>query len=357
VRPELLLHGIDTLQCSYFLRPHGHSGIDFAGLTVEREKLRQSKERESKLINLGGVDFLLSPHGSPLGFPLVLNNQDFRIEMGEYNNPPFFVTFRSQALWRDGAPALHQKFLEWAARLVFRPYKPESLTRVDFAFDYLLDNIDFDEDFFVSYSNKDSQHRENGKIQTFTFGRSDIVLRVYDKVAEIKQESDKVWFYDLWEREDNVWRIEWQVRKQPLKRFGIATLNDLEGQPGDLLRYLAEQHDTLRVPSGDGNRSRWPLHPLWQDLHERIRELKSLGVYRVVDEAPVLSARKMRIGIAMYGYLKQLAAIRCIQQGKELISIDDAQETLKYTVNKLHDPLSWRIDVQKRIKSFHLGQW
>src|SRR4051812_46390616 len=37
---------------------------------------------------------------------------------------------------------------------------------------------------------------------------------------------------------------KWQVRKAGLKRFGIATFADLADQAGDLLRYLAEEHDT-----------------------------------------------------------------------------------------------------------------
>ncbi len=90
-----------------------------------------------------------------------------------------------------------------------------------------------------------------------------IFLRVYDKIAEIKQQSDKVWFFLLWEEDENVWRIEWQIRKAVLKKFGIVTFNDLKNRQGDLLYYLAVEHDTLRIPNNDSNKSRWPLHPLW----------------------------------------------------------------------------------------------
>jgi hypothetical protein len=52
--------------------------------------------------------------------------------------------------------------------------------------------LDFDEDSFVSLLEKDAKHREHGRPQTFTLGRGDVVLRVYDKVAEVRQQSDKV---------------------------------------------------------------------------------------------------------------------------------------------------------------------
>jgi hypothetical protein len=101
---------------------------------------------------------------------------------------------------------------------------PESVSRVDFSFDYSLPVVDFHEDCFVSLSSKDSQHREDGHVQTFTLGRGDVVLRVYDKVAEIKQQSDKVWLYLLWGQDANVWRLEWQVRKPILGTSGFVPL-------------------------------------------------------------------------------------------------------------------------------------
>ena len=354
---DFLLRGIDTLQCGYYLRPQGRGLIDFEALSVLREKLRQSRDREPAPIKLGSLEFMLAPHGSALGYPYILSNRDFRIECGEYQNPNFFVTFRSQALWRDTAPLLHQVFLEWAQDLGYAPIKPETLSRVDLCFDYHLEALDFDEDHFVTLATKDSQHRENGKVQTFTLGKSDIVLRVYDKVAEIKQQSDKVWFYEMWGRDSDVWRIEWQLRKPVLRRFGIQTLAELSDQEGDLLRYLATTHTRLCRPSGDSNRSRWPLHPLWTDLQARIETLDCLGVWRVDGDAAALKAREARLGISVYGYLKQLAALHCVQTGKDWISAKDAFALLGHALRKVHDSMTWTLDVQKRVKAIELGQW
>jgi hypothetical protein len=116
--------------------------------------------------------------------------------MGEYNNPNFFVTFRSQGIWRSSVFDLHDKFIDWAASVGFEPYGSESLSRIDYCFDYTLAEIDFDEDCFVSRSNKDSKHREDGKVQTFTFGKGDVVLRVYDKGAGYNKAENH--FYELW---------------------------------------------------------------------------------------------------------------------------------------------------------------
>jgi hypothetical protein len=332
-------------------------GLDFQQLAEQKESIRQSKSKSPLPVTLGNSEFLLQSYGTASGYPFVLENGDFKIELGEYNKPNFFVTFRSQALWRESAWMLHDKFTTWAASVGFVPYRPESLSRVDFCFDYNLPVVDFDEDHFVSRSTKDSQYRENSKVQTFAFGKGDIVLRIYDKVAEIKQQSDKVWFYLLWEQEENVWRIEWQVRKPLLKRFDITTFDELKNQQGDLLRYLATEHDTLRISTDDSNSSRWPLHPLWVDLQAKINTLNSLGIDRVYGKNSVLDERLMRMSISIQGYLKRVAAIRCVQTGKEMVEPEVALEYLAGQLRKLYEPLAWQADVEKRIKEIQVGVW
>jgi hypothetical protein len=300
---------------------------------------------------------LLQPYGSSSGFPFVITNQDFTIAFGEFNNPSFFVKFRSLALWREGAMAMHRRFMQWTQELGLVPIKPESLSRVDFSFDYHLPHIDFDEDSFVSLASKDTQYRKDGRIQTFKLGESDIVLRMYDKIAEIEEQSGKSWFFELWGISENVWRIEWQVRKTILKRFGIRTFTDLADGQGDVLRYLATEHSSLRNKSGDSNRSRWPLHPLWLDLQEQIQKLESLGVYREIDQQAILNERLMRMAISMYGYLKRIAAVHCLQTGQPMISNTEALQRFENLLASVHEPMTWQNDVSERIDSIRLGQW
>lgn len=231
---RLLLHGIDTIQCAYYLENQKNEGayIDYALLARQKESIRQSKKKDPMPVVLGNGEFLLHPYGSSSGYPIIISNNDFKIEMGEFNMPNFFVTFTSEALWRESPNLLHEKFLGWADFVGYKPMVNERLSRVDFSFDYKLPEIDFNEDYFVSYSKKDSKHRECGTVQTFTLGKDDIVLRVYDKIAEIRQQSDKVWLFVLWGEEADVWRIEWQVRKNILKAFGIASFDELQEKQG-----------------------------------------------------------------------------------------------------------------------------
>ena len=351
------MHGIDTLQCAYYLKPIKIEGIDFYSLEFEKEKLRKTKKKNPKPFTLGSCDFLLQPYGSSSGYPIIITNEDFKIECGQYNKPNFFITFRSQALWRESAFFLHEKFLKWASSVGFVPYKNESLSRIDFCFDYHLEKIDFDEDSFLSRSAKDSQFRENGKIQTFNFGKADIRLRVYNKIDEIKQKSAKAWFYKLWGQDKNVWRIEWQVRKLILKAFGINTFDDLKANQENLLIYLVKDHDTLRVQNNDSNPSRWPLHPLWKDLNEQINKIDHIGISRINGKNSALDEREMRIGISILGYLKRYAAIGCVKENKNNMNVGEALRKIQGLLLSLYEPLTWKIDVEKRIKEIELGEW
>jgi hypothetical protein len=355
---EMKLHGFDTIQCAYYMEPSINASIDFQLLASIKESIRHSKNKSPRPILLGNTEFLLHSSGSSSGYPFIISNAFFKIELGEFNTPNFFVTFPSKALWQDSPYNLHKKFINWASSVGYEQYISESLSRADYCFDYKLEELDFNEDSFVSRAAKDSKHRENGKAQTFTFGKDDIVLRVYDKVAEIEQQSDKTWFFILWGEDGHIWRIEWQIRKDILKTFGIVTFQDLKERIGNLLQYLAEDHDTLRIQTEDSNRSRWPLHPLWADLQENIKNLTALEVCEVYGQTASLEERMMQIIISMYGYLKRLAAIRCIREKQSKISLDATVSYMNQLItNKLHENLSWQMDIEKRVKEMQLGEW
>ena len=111
---QYLIQGFDTLQCAYYLGSRNRRGINFELLGREKEEIKQTKTKEPKRIRLGKSDFLLHPFGSSSGYPIIISNEDFKIEMGEFNNPNFFVTFRSQGIWRSSVLDLHDRFIEWA---------------------------------------------------------------------------------------------------------------------------------------------------------------------------------------------------------------------------------------------------
>lgn len=121
------------------------------------------------------------------------------------------------------------------------------------------------------------------------------------------------------------------------------------------LRYLSQEHTTLRIAGEDSNRSRWPLHPFWQSLQAHIGTLQAQGVCRVFDRQELLNARLMRIAISIQGYLKRIAAVECVLHDKPMLSNVDALKQLQGLLFAVHDPLTWKTDVQKPIDAIKLS--
>lgn len=197
---NFLICGVDTAEAAYFLSATDYqTALNYDDLLAQRELLRSMKGNARKAITLGCEEFLLHGHGTKSGYPLFIENKLFHVSFGEFNRPNFFVKYLSEALWHDGLENLHNRFLAWAASVGFEPYQPESLSRVDYAFDYLIPHVDFDMDSFKTVAVVNAQYRKRRTYQTFDFGSGDVKLRVYNKSDEIKDSSDKTWFYPIWE--------------------------------------------------------------------------------------------------------------------------------------------------------------
>jgi len=54
---KLLISGLDTVECAYYLRECLGCGFDFADLAAKREAMRVAKKREPVVVNIGGREF------------------------------------------------------------------------------------------------------------------------------------------------------------------------------------------------------------------------------------------------------------------------------------------------------------
>jgi len=352
--PRLLLRGLDSLYVSFYLDTT-KCNLDWDDLAYRKEKIGREHGDAFDEVALGTETFALRPYGKH-PYKFVLANRSFEVRLSERLSPSCFVQFYSEALWTLGLDHLTQKFSVWCDSVGLRPFKPEVVSRADWAFDYHLPVTDFTPDHFVSRATKDACWRENGAMQTVQFGQGDVLTRVYDKVAEIEQQSDKAWFFQLWGRKDKVWRVEFQVRGPRLKLAGIRTIADLKLLQSDLLRELAANHTSLRRPNGDSNRSRWPLHPLWQQLTDDIASLPQTGLIRDIDTAASLEWRTYQCGKSILGYFKRLAVfIHARSDGSRIPDLEWVLEELPEVLKPHYSASLWEADVEQRIKAYRLG--
>jgi hypothetical protein len=92
---------------------------------------------------------------------------------------------------------------------------------------------------------------------------------MYNKGLEVKKEGTKLWFLDLWQREstEDIWRIEFQLRRPALKQLAIDSLDDLKETQAALWRYLTSKWFSLRLPDNE-KAERKTIHPLWCAVQE-----------------------------------------------------------------------------------------
>lgn len=144
----------------------------------------------------------------------------------------------------------------------------------------------------------------------FTVGRGNPMLaRIYNKSLEIKK-SGKTWFHQIWldngwDQQSDVWRVEFQLRRQVLKELKIIDFETFLSKQDELWVYLTQQWLTIRNPSND-NVSRWKLKRKWKLIQRTggdytatplIREtIKQGNLARLLDQASGLLLSLAAVG-------------------------------------------------------------
>jgi hypothetical protein len=201
-----------------------------------------------------------------------------------------YVSIGSRELALHGLSKTRETFAEHCTGLGFRiPPDGISINRVDFAVDILAPGFVLDPDAFLFHSRANRKaiaevetvetNGRSGRTTSVTIGKMPgRQVIVYDKREEVmkrrKHEWPLIWnanleaaglppLYMADRDASQVWRVELRLGKDALRNR-----HDIRGW-GSLHKHLQEEMDqltqdvTLHTPSGDSNRSRWPLHPLW----------------------------------------------------------------------------------------------
>ncbi len=350
-RPRLLAANIDSFYLSAFI---DGLGIDWERLAYEKEKLRASPGVEYAEIELGGEQFALK-RGGRKPYSYILKNRAFELQLGERIEPRCHAQFSSELLWREGFDAAVERFRSIWAKLGARETRLEVIARVDAAFDFAVGAPDFCFNDIVSVATKDAQYRQNRDLQTARFGEGDVVCRLYDKIAEIEQQSEKFWLFDIWGVNEGVWRCEFQIRGPRLKSAGIATIEQLRAHLSGLVSTLARTHTSLRISKGNSNRSRWPLHPMWREL---IAAAPTLVRPPEHTPPPLLTGVQYPLDrrlMSLLGDLKGIAALLSRNCPERPVTLDQLLKWLAPMLRRRQSPELWRADVIEKIRRRELG--
>ncbi|MAB11540.1 hypothetical protein [Hyphomonas sp.] len=190
----------------------------------------------------------------------------------------------------------------------------ESISRVDFALDFIIPNFTLVADNFVMHPRATrmahvdiSEYKSggrSGRTESVTVGKNPgRQIIIYDKRAEVLNKGNSHWPVvwnksreklglppiDLQDRDaSQIWRVELRAYKRHLKDdWDVATWWQLQEKLPNILNSLITDI-RYTAPSLDMNRSRWPDHPLWTrvrtELQGGLSEMKSFATESAIKE-------------------------------------------------------------------------
>ncbi|WP_304459279.1 hypothetical protein [Alicyclobacillus sendaiensis] len=165
----------------------------------------------------------------------------------------------------------------------------------------------------------------------FSFGKTPVHVRIYHKDRELmlsQQDTKAKFFFRLWEANGwdvgrSVWRVEIEIRREALHQMHDGTrayadmdVDEVVARFPTVLRYWLLSWLSLRQPTDDTNRSRWPLDETWKRVIETASEAP--GDFARVFRAPVLDAqnlaRQQRTLLAKWALLTRCPPEACLTE-------------------------------------------
>jgi len=272
-KSKLLRFGVDSLYLSY-------PGVLSEEWDQKLSRLKELAQQEDDLsqsiaqVTICGHLFEVRDKGAGR-FSYVLVDNAYRIQASNSRSkslPLAYVQISSEYLTHAGIEKAEEG-LRHIVNSLGVVNEPANISRVDLYADFCADcEMDAFEPLrdWVTRVETMSLHYSYGQFSGWSFGSGgDIVARLYDKTLEVEKKSRKLYLHELWKAagwdgESQVWRMEFEAKRNALVSLQLPKLSHLLPNQAALWRYLTENWLRLTVPAeSDTNRARWNNHPLW----------------------------------------------------------------------------------------------
>lgn len=295
---QFLLSGIDSLDLGLYVI----WGPDWKRRLLNLDsKKQQARKTGGLLITLpSGRQCIFKPNGKGESYRFHLQFEAYNLFIGKAaypgNAPNVYLSIAAATLWLHGIETALAWISEDLKAIGNGTIQQIKVSRLDLCADFHIPG-GLSHEFLLSHS---VTHNEKGKLfldknelQTYYVAdaSSPVQLRVYNKGLEVRQKGTKLWFLELWQREttDDIWRVEFQLRRPVLKEFGVNTLEELKKKQAGLWQYLTSKWFSLRLPDND-KAERRTIHPFWCAVQACAKQLgpdsEVKRVYALTGNAP-----------------------------------------------------------------------
>lgn len=273
---QFLLCGIDSLDLGLYVV----WGPDWKRrLRSLDKKKQQARKQGGLLIGLpSGRSCIFKPGGKGENYRFHLQFEAYNLFIGKAarpgSSPNVYLSIDAKTLWQNGIETAVSWITEELKAIGGGSVQSAKVSRVDLCADFWVPgglSYEFLLSHKVTRNDKGKLFLDKNELQTYYVadGKSPIQLRVYNKGLEVKQGGTKLWFLELWRREstDDIWRIEFQLRRPALKQFGINSLDDLKEKQAGVWLYLTSKWFSLRLRDNE-KAERKTIHPFWSAVQE-----------------------------------------------------------------------------------------
>ena len=273
---KILRTGIDSLYLSYQGDLLEASSIRL----IELKKMAQSPD--PRIVALAQMPinkhvFEVKDRGRH-PFAFILNDNWYRIEiakLGAVRTPLAHVQVMSELLTEYGVESAVSDLNNIVNHLGILSDSP-AVSRLDLCVDFVTDFplAEIVETDWVTRAKDMDRYTVQRTFSGWVIGiGGNIVARLYNKTLEMRKKPrpylEKLHRECGWDGLSDVWRLEFQFRREALRELGIIYFSSLKDSLAGLWTYASNDWLRLTLPNdSDKTQSRWPTACVWEALKQ-----------------------------------------------------------------------------------------
>ena len=313
-RPSTVVRNLDYLKVNLWIEWEDESFL------TELERLKniaQVQDVDTVPYHCpGGFDWNVSRTGTK-HYTYILTSGDISLLFNRRHAhgvvPTVRVEIGSVSCWKPGYLYLYERLITWF-RLLGGKVVQEKVSEVHLAADFIGTDINtldiINDDRWIRKGHKFKIHKDRRNLEGISIGKGDLMLRIYDKVYELKMKSPhkQPVFAEAWGlsrfNETHVTRVEYQLKREILSQFQekINTVQDLLDSLQSVWKYCT--HNWSRFCKSVVNRNHNQTHARNDDFWMMVVQIIWSGVDDIIRSGKTKhkdmdSLRKQMRGLAM----------------------------------------------------------